>query len=524
MQISELLQQYQNRLAAGTQMQEGVTVPKNVSSAQLLESLLNLGNLKIGDVIEGSILKSTKDTYTILLANGKQLEAKLDLKSNTAFELLDKQLSSTESKSMFFQIKSAVNNTLQLRPILSPEGGNPRITQALTAAGLPVNEKNVAIVQNRMDASLPVDANSLKEMAKQLALNPTVSVATAVAMERAGIPITEEMAASFENYQTDAHKILTQIESLMNQITEELNGSLEEKQVKNTPVQSDALQYTKVPVDDSIAEQLEDIQLMSKTAEKNAQVAALEPLQKEIIAVSVDETEYSKTLPDKIKIVLQFISEDLPENLKDAIVKNPAQIREILSQEWMLKPEEFTKEEVAKLYDRLLEQTEAVKSALDAAGRNTQSLESLTSSIRQNVDFMQQIQQLYPYVQVPLKMNGRESNAELYVYTNKRNGATEDGELSAFLHLDLDYLGSTDVSVKMKDMQVSTKFYMDNEKAAELLAQNLDKLNKRLEEKGYQSQITVTNEEDQKDIITRMFGEPVESTGTLHRYSFDVMA
>ena len=42
------------------------------------------------------------------------------------------------------------------------------------------------------------------------------------------------------------------------------------------------------------------------------------------------------------------------------------------------------------------------------------------------------------------------------MYTNKKNLKDSDTEVSAFLHLDLDNLGATDVSVKMLRKNVST--------------------------------------------------------------------
>lgn len=37
------------------------------------------------------------------------------------------------------------------------------------------------------------------------------------------------------------------------------------------------------------------------------------------------------------------------------------------------------------------------------------------------------------------------------------------------MHLDLDHLGSTDVSVRMRGREVSTRFYLDNDTAYALL-------------------------------------------------------
>lgn len=65
-------------------------------------------------------------------------------------------------------------------------------------------------------------------------------------------------------------------------------------------------------------------------------------------------------------------------------------------------------------------------------------------------------------------MSGQHASGELFVYTNKRHWRREKGS-DCFLHLDLDHLGSTDVSVRMRGREVSTRFYLDNDTAYALL-------------------------------------------------------
>ncbi|MFV0465336.1 MAG: flagellar hook-length control protein FliK [Lachnospiraceae bacterium] len=495
MQISELLQQYQNQFMNTPQLQ--AVLAKGTASSELLESLMSLGHLKIGDVFEGSVIKSSKEMYTISLANGKQIEARLDFKSNTAFSLFDEQLQeSPEAKSIFFQIKSVDGGVLQLKPLLSHLGTNPQISHALEAAGLPVTERTVAMVQNRMDFSLPIDVSALKEMNRVLNLNPEVSASTAAAMEKAGVPISISMASVFENYQMDTHRIVTQIDLLLTQI-----------------------------VSDAETETNSARQIVTVDASGPLQVKGSEPQDNKVIPQSTEMTPMANLTVSGEKMELAAaVLDKLPRPIREALQQEPERVKNLLSQEWLLRPEDFSKEEISKLYERLLEQTEAVKQILTATGKDTQLLDNLTSNIKQNVDFMQQIQQLYPYIQVPLRMNGHHTSAELFVYTNKNQGTDKEGELSAFLHLDLDSLGSTDVSVHLKDMQINTKFYVDRESSADLISKNLYRLTDRLEEKGYQTQVTVTMDETQPTIPSRMFGEPVDTSAILHRYSFDALA
>lgn len=88
---------------------------------------------------------------------------------------------------------------------------------------------------------------------------------------------------------------------------------------------------------------------------------------------------------------------------------------------------------------------------MKAAGVTQNSFVQTAADIRSNVEFMNQINQVYTYVQLPLKLSGQNASGDLYVYTNKKKLNDPEAELTAFLHLDLDNLGSTDVSIRMKD-------------------------------------------------------------------------
>ena len=64
---------------------------------------------------------------------------------------------------------------------------------------------------------------------------------------------------------------------------------------------------------------------------------------------------------------------------------------------------------------------------------------------------MNQLNHMQTYLQLPLKMNGKRENGDLYVYTNKKSLAKKDGNVSALLHLDMQFLGALDVMISMQN-------------------------------------------------------------------------
>ena len=202
-----------------------------------------------------------------------------------------------------------------------------------------------------------------------------------------------------------------------------------------------------------------------------------------------------------------------------AILKNCAE------KQWLLEPEQLREaSKVSDLYERLDHQMKQMENVMKAAGVTQNSFVQTAADIRSNVEFMNQINQVYTYVQLPLKLSGQNASGDLYVYTNKNNLNDPEAELTAFLHLDLDNLGSTDVSIRMKDKNVKTNFYIADDASYDLIEKHLPVLEKRLAQKGYRCSITMSKEEKKVEFVEDFLQRDMPQAGTLHRYSFDVRA
>lgn len=206
-----------------------------------------------------------------------------------------------------------------------------------------------------------------------------------------------------------------------------------------------------------------------------------------------------------------------------------ALLKEVMQEQWTVRPEELkTEHKVEELYQRLNRQMSQIEQLAKQTGMNTGQLSQAAAQVRDNIEFMNQINQAYTYVQIPLKMANQNAHSDLYVYTNKRNLRKKEGELSAFLHLELENLGTTDVSIKMLDKNVSTKFYLEDDASYDLIEEHLPQLTERLEKLGYHCHVTVENREEKVDFVEDFLqkSQPAKAAnkGMVHRYSFDVRA
>jgi flagellar hook-length control protein FliK len=201
-------------------------------------------------------------------------------------------------------------------------------------------------------------------------------------------------------------------------------------------------------------------------------------------------------------------------------------LREALEQQWMIKPGDLEKnpKKLDGLYDKIEKQITNMENILKASGTVNSKAEALADNIRGNIEFMNQINEAYTYVQVPLRMNEKNASGQLYVYTNKKSMSDPDKELSAFLHLDLEHLGGTDVSIKMLHKKVTTNFYLDNDESYALVKQFLPVLEKRLQDKGYNCELNVNSDSKQMNFVDGFLKKDLPPTGQVHRYSFDMRA
>ncbi|EOS37214.1 hypothetical protein C804_00148 [Lachnospiraceae bacterium A4] len=202
-----------------------------------------------------------------------------------------------------------------------------------------------------------------------------------------------------------------------------------------------------------------------------------------------------------------------------------------LQKQWTLSPQELAQEgKVEEFYQKLAREssqlTRMMNEAMQAGGQNSAGTPARAmANLSENVEFMNQMNQMFTYVQLPLKFGNSQAHGDLYVYTNKKNMARKDGMLTAFLHLDLDYLGSLDVSISLQTErnQVTTKFYLDEASIA-LVEEHIDELSQRLLKKGYQCKNMVLEKNEEKTVLEHMEEQVAGGSAVLGYRTFDTRA
>ena len=579
MQISDLVGQYHQTTTSGTDKLTGTKGVENL--------VASLRSLTKGNIFEGTVSSMKNGRVTLALSNGQQLSARMEGKVPLSV-----------GQSMFFQVKSNDGTQIAIRPfVVDGNGVNYTLMTALNVAGLAVDADHLSMVNRMMQEQMPIDRNSLQQMARLVSANPDIDVQTMVQLKKLGIPITPENAAQFENYLDDKQAITDQMEHFIDELPQALQGedlpvdqmrgmgekilsvisenlpdvpkqaafsvvtadatgeilsgdqlmqqeTMEDTAVSNTagteagqtegttqmvldengqPVETSGVPVEELPVANQTPHTLGAVLSEEQRNNLNALLGKV---------LGTDSTSYTKDsgVVEVLKDLQQILKDPLPverESLGRLFASNEFQslVKDTMEQQWMLTPEDLKEpDKIGKLYEKMEGQLTRLTEAMKASGQENANVTQLAADVRSNIEFMNQVNQAYTYVQIPLKMSGQNASGQLYVYTNKKALAEGDKELTAFLHLDMDHLGSTDVSVKMLNHKVNTKFYLENDGAYELLMANIPILEEKLAKKGYQCSFTVENEAKHVNFVEDFLKKDQPSAGQLHRYSFDMRA
>lgn len=551
---------------------------REMDSASLEQNLKNgmeeIASKQPGQSVTGEVIE--KNGSDILLAIGKNqmLRAKLDV-----------GIPVEEGQMMTFSIKNASGAKVILSPLYANTGNDPNVSKALQMAGIPENALTGKMVQTMMQEGMSIDRDSLSRMLRVVSANPEANVETVVQLSRLEIPVTENTLFQMEAYKNLEHQItdgifeiadalqntaavmindgdaegavslyreilslLSEGESVQPQAEGEAQISVglpleetlplkEAVRLLNEFLNGDALQPDKEIVEENallresglqtekgqefLGQQKIESGLQTEgqqRAESSIQADGGTPLK--IIGVLLERLEKA-LLSDEIaphqreSISRLFSGKEFQQAIKNEMIK-----------QWLLTPEDVGKEHKAEeLYEKLNSQLSRFSQTLNQSVGADTSLAKVVSNLSGNIDFMNQMNQVFTYIQLPLKLQSQEANGELYVYTNKKNLAKKDGEVSALLHLDMENLGSVDVYVSMKDTKVSTQFRLKDDSALDLIAGHIDLLNERLNKRGYtmNASFVKKGEEETGSVMEEILKQD-KNISILSGYSFDARA
>ena len=578
MQISNLVSQYNNSVANGEPMTGAKGVEKLVSS---------LNEMSKGMIFEGTVSSVRGNQVKLALSNGQQILARLAGKfsfeqgQSVFFQVKNNDGGTIEIKPYTVDGEGANLTLMDALKVagLSVDGINLSMVNKMMEEQMPIDKTSLNQMYQLVQDNKDINVTTLVELkrlgieinqvnAAQFENYANDKQAITIAMDS----LIDELPNALSAEDLSMYKLVTQARDILNIVTE---GLPEEAFISSEA--SDMSQYEAIMRDNksapvvkkhfNIAELFESLNSVSgesqdiHTTQKINNAPATDTIllqenetKSNTIGFLLSDKQIEELneqvrmlLPDLQENNISLYSEDssvvgILNDIKSMLENTPANadtlrhlfsgeafklmLKEALEQQWMIKPGDLEKnpKKLDGLYDKIEKQITNMEIILKTSGVVNPKAEALADNIRGNIEFMNQINEAYTYVQVPLKMNEKNASGQLYVYTNKKSMSNPDKELSAFLHLDLEHLGGTDVSIKMLHRKVTTNFYLDSDESYALVKQFLPVLEKRLQDKGYNCELNVNSGSKQMNFVAGFLKKDLPPTGQVHRYSFDIRA
>ena len=531
--------------------------------------------VKTGSTIQGKVV-SVSDTE-----NGKM--ATISVGDGVINAKLSDGMGLREGQNLNFVVRGTGSNGVTISPLYENVSADQSTLKALNAAGLQINNDTIQMVKEMMEAGLSIDKSSLLEMDKNLNMYPNTGISTLVEMKSLGIPISESNIEQFNNYKNYEHQVINDMSEIIDELPKVFNKLSQNgndssainlygtvlKMLGETDTQSADSQILSVIGENgksteaghaAIQANTDAEELIGKEAgklgetENNAEnlmkadaqfkfsdsfldnLKNLNVSDKTIDLLSGKLQDQNGTDPTKLlfkELAASFDKADMSQHVELASWKKLFSsdeynklLKDNLESQWLLKPGDVDKKEnIENLYQRLGTHAKALAEAVNNTLGQNSALGQAANNLSNNLDFMNQLNQMFQYVQLPLQMAGKNVHGDLYVYHNKHKKMSEDGSVSAVLHLDMDNLGPVDVYVKLLNSKVTTNFYVMDEDVIDLINDNIHLLYERLEKRGYTMEVNLklhTDTDSDDPAIDDMLD--VTKTPVITTASFDARA
>lgn len=198
-------------------------------------------------------------------------------------------------------------------------------------------------------------------------------------------------------------------------------------------------------------------------------------------------------------------------------------LSDVVKNSWSIDPKSMKDpKEIDDLYDKIVKHSRAFEDAVSKGGGDTRQFQQSSQNMRQNMQFMEDINQQMIYAQMPLKLSSQKVNSELYVYADKRKLMEKKDGISVMLHLDMDHLGMTDIKVTLTGSHVNARFYLNDQESFDIMANNMTELEKQLADRGFSFTNEVIKREPQQSVnqvVDEIIDENAERS--IKRYTFD---
>lgn len=570
---------YENNVSEQIRTRQGADVEQ--SAVGKLSADISV--LKEGEVFRGEILDIVGDKVTISLEDQAKLMARLQagvelgIGDRLLFSVKENTANQVVIKPVFDSLYSAQTQVLEKAldlAGLSPTEKNFTVAKELMDAGMPVDKSSMVTIlsqsmrfegtslqtlvsMNKMQ--IPVTAENITQFGRYENLQHSLTgdiaaTAESVADFASAFPqgtdgqtmlqiagtISELFAPQTESM--DAEQGQSAIADMTENMTDTAESDIPHDMASDTEDAAHIMKNTMTSGQPAITETVTGTndRIMNKMiasfvgkAETNLSEEQFQTVAKALTQAGVPETEVSRLFQNASSegnLFQNMLHTLQTGSLPDAVLQNLFQdaslkdlMSEIVKKAFSVDPKKMKDpKEIDDLYETILKNTKSFEDAVASHGGNTKGFQQSFQNMRQNMQFMEQLNHQMIYAQMPVRLSNKQTNSELYVYADKRKLQQKKDGISVMLHLDMDHLGATDVKVTLTGSNVHARFYLNDQDSVDIVADNMNTLAKQLADRGFSLTNEVVKRQPQES-INKVVDEVIDENAekSIRRYTFD---
>ncbi|MCR5824066.1 MAG: flagellar hook-length control protein FliK [Lachnospiraceae bacterium] len=491
------------------------------AASKLLETLLQ-GETTL---IKGTVLDLRQNTVLLRLTNGETLNARTETSL---------PLSIGDTAEFFIAGKDGKVVTLKLTGNENIEDAQVQKTvhKALDAAGIAHTEKAETVTRELMQHSQPINEANIRRFMTLSSKNPQIPVRDLVLMDIAKIPVTRENVRIYKDFGNS--EPVAEFAASVSELSEEI-AALPDSAQKDEFVK-ELKSIIKDMTGSDVSEPVSEEQEISVKHASSPSEASVEKKPSDL--PSPDAVSQKTKSVENTPIAEKNATETLPEKPSDGQFSAPSDTpapEKAIRKALHMPPKDFGDgDKVKKLYTKLEEASQRLRALEEKVLKQSEGIakedmaknvvSSHTARLSSTLKFMDSINNIFPYVQLPVKLREENARGDLYVYEKKR--AFKSGDtVSALLHLDLDNLGETDILIKLTGQNATVTISASSEASKEVFESEIPDLNKALTAKGYalNCEVGVREQKEENVPLLTQFLE-AHSPSLVTRFSFDMRA
>jgi len=454
-----------------------------------------LTQMKSGDKFEGTVVDIKQNSVTLKLDDNNIINAKSLINPDLRIgERASFTIKENNSNQIFVEISKTESESLNF------------VKELLNNAEMPATKENMDLVKFLIDNNMPVDKKTIADALYFKYANEIDSANNDKTQNLLNDKISLEQNTNETVSKNISNLNLNEI-SLKN--VSNSNGN--EIGLKNVSASNNVLEKVLFLIKEEMPAGKITVDTLNRLIDSNTN------LKSEFSAIA---SEISKMPDSKVKdALLRTLDIDRAE------FSSAKEIRQAISEKLSFNKEDFkSHENLAEKFEKIFEISSKSGELLSKVSEELQNnvVKQSFDNVKNDLNFMKEIDNYKNYVQIPINIDGRESECELHIFKNSKGNKNFSKRASVLLSLDYFFVGKIDTFIEKIDKNLAFQFKCEKKETIALIKKNINELSELLGDYGFKITNVSYKEKDETFNVMKNKNKNNDKNTSNRRYSFDM--